>query len=319
MPRSPVRPGASTPFSRGPAPAPLAALENADSEIVIGVVSAVGTDQDAFQRLLERLLPRYGYAPRLVRLSEFLLNELRPRGRSIPREPEIQRVTSLMDAGTRARKEAARGDLLALYAIAQIHRKRQRRDPRLYRTAHVLRTLKHPDEVRTLRRVYGPGFVLIGLYATEEDRLSHLVNEKDVPRSAARALLARDQDEGDDLGQQTRRTFALSDAFVRMGGDGEIEKDVSRFLDLLFGFPYATPTQDEYSMFLAFSAALRSGDLSRQVGAVVTTSRGDVVASGANDDPAAGGGLYWPGPGDQRDHGKTVQWDPSRRSPGLRC
>lgn len=37
-----------------------------------------------------------------------------------------------------------------------------------------------------------------------------------------------------------------------------------------------------------------SSDLSRQVGAVVANRSGDVVASGANDAPAAGGGTYWP-------------------------
>jgi deoxycytidylate deaminase len=46
-------------------------------------------------------------------------------------------------------------------------------------------------------------------------------------------------------------------------------------------------------MFLAFSAALRSADLSRQVGAVVAVNQ-QIVGTGANDSPKAGGGLYWP-------------------------
>ena len=46
-------------------------------------------------------------------------------------------------------------------------------------------------------------------------------------------------------------------------------------------------------MYMAFSAALRSADLSRQVGAVVTKGN-QVLATGANDCPRAGGGLYWP-------------------------
>jgi deoxycytidylate deaminase len=54
-------------------------------------------------------------------------------------------------------------------------------------------------------------------------------------------------------------------------------------------------------MFLAFGAALRSGDLSRQVGAVLVSENGDVVGVGANDVARAGGGLYWPGNADQRD------------------
>ncbi len=54
-------------------------------------------------------------------------------------------------------------------------------------------------------------------------------------------------------------------------------------------------------MFLAYAASLRSADLSRQVGAVVVSAMGDIIATGANDVPAFGGGLYWPGPSDQRD------------------
>lgn len=55
-------------------------------------------------------------------------------------------------------------------------------------------------------------------------------------------------------------------------------------------------------MFLAYAASLRSADLSRQVGAVAVSARGEVIATGANDVPKHGGGLYWPGAADQRDH-----------------
>ncbi|MFO2375906.1 cytidine deaminase, partial [Pseudomonas aeruginosa] len=66
-----------------------------------------------------------------------------------------------------------------------------------------------------------------------------------------------------------------------------------RVIDILFGQPYVTPTFDEYAMFMAFSASLRSADLSRQVGAVLTRDEG-IISTGANDVPKAGGGLYWP-------------------------
>lgn len=46
-------------------------------------------------------------------------------------------------------------------------------------------------------------------------------------------------------------------------------------------------------MFMAFTASLRSADLSRQVGAVVARD-GEILANGSNDSPAAQGGLYWP-------------------------
>jgi deoxycytidylate deaminase len=54
-------------------------------------------------------------------------------------------------------------------------------------------------------------------------------------------------------------------------------------------------------MFLAFSAGLRSADLSRQVGAVIMSGAGDLIAVGTNEVPLAGGGLCWAGPHDHRD------------------
>ncbi len=46
-------------------------------------------------------------------------------------------------------------------------------------------------------------------------------------------------------------------------------------------------------MFHAFSASLRSADLSRQVGAVIA-KEDEIIAAGANECPKFGGGLYWP-------------------------
>jgi deoxycytidylate deaminase len=66
-------------------------------------------------------------------------------------------------------------------------------------------------------------------------------------------------------------------------------------------------------MFMAFTSGLRSGDLSRQVGAVVVSAEGDLISTGANDVPKAGGGLYWPTDEDQRDHVRGVDSNAERR------
>lgn len=71
---------------------------------------------------------------------------------------------------------------------------------------------------------------------------------------------------------------------------------IKRFIDLVMSHPFLPPTQEEHAMYLAYAASLRSADLSRQVGAVVLDRRGDVIATGANDVPSAGGGPYWPRP-----------------------
>jgi cytidine deaminase len=70
---------------------------------------------------------------------------------------------------------------------------------------------------------------------------------------------------------------------------------IRRFIDLLFGSNEVTPTHDEYGMYLAKSASLRSSDLSRQVGAAIFRTSGEVVTLGCNEVPKAGGGTYWSG------------------------
>lgn len=48
-------------------------------------------------------------------------------------------------------------------------------------------------------------------------------------------------------------------------------------------------------MFSAQAVALRSADMSRQVGAVIVGADGEVAAAGCNEVPKPGGGVYWTG------------------------
>jgi deoxycytidylate deaminase len=106
----------------------------------------------------------------------------------------------------------------------------------------------------------------------------------------------------------------MADVFVTLTGH-QYESGLHRFLGLVFGDPYATPTRDEHSMFLAYAASLRSGDLARQVGAAISCSFGDVIALGCNDVPAPGGGLYGEdhGEADARDDKRGIDSNDSRK------
>src|SRR5262249_17921907 len=114
-------------------------------------------------------------------------------------------------------------------------------------------------------------------------------------------LIVRDEEEtGTRFGQQVRETFHLADVFIHVKDASTVESAIRRFIQLIFGHPFHTPTPDELSMYLAKAVALRSADLSRQVGAIITGSDGSVLASGCNEVPKAGGGAYWCG--DENDH-----------------
>lgn len=166
----------------------------------------------------------------------------------------------------------------------------------------MLLTVKRPEEVSVLRRIYGPGFFLIGVYTPEDDRLKYVTDDNEIPEAQARKLIARDADEGLPYGQRTRSTFQLADVFLRLDGTNTLKNQAKRFVDLVFGHPYETPKREEQAMFLAHAASLRSADLSRHVGDVIVSKTGELLATGANDVPKYGGGAYWPGEGDQRDY-----------------
>lgn len=152
------------------------------------------------------------------------------------------------------------------------------------RHAWLISSLKNPAEVELLRRVYGSGFFLVGLSATESERRDLL--ERGMSSDDAGRLIARDTESENKHGQQTRKTFELADVWVRN------EDQLCRFLDLVFGDPFRTPTADEDGMALAYVSSLRSSDLSRQVGAAIVSRTGEVMATGRNEVPAPGGGQY---------------------------
>jgi deoxycytidylate deaminase len=121
----------------------------------------------------------------------------------------------------------------------------------------------------------------------------------------AKELVDRDEGEQASWGQQLRSTYHLADVFIQVRSDVEslerAGKDVDRYLDLLWGARIVTPNKDEYGMFLAHAASLRSADLSRQVGAAILDEQSNVLAVGTNEVPTYGGGQYWGTGEDHRD------------------
>lgn len=273
-----------------------------DCELVIGLVSPVGVNLEDVQNRLDSIFQQFRYTMNFIHLSkvaeEYADDQPEP-------SDELSRLDQTMHAGTRLREKYDRGDFYALLAIDAISAKRPESDNRttpLSRNVHVIRSLKHVDEVETLRQVYGGGFFLLGVSASIESRKHYLKELKGVPEDELDRVIARDDKEKLDLGQQTRDVFQMADAFVNTDDCERLSVQLGRIIDLLFSKPVVPPTYEEYAMFMAYAASLRSADLSRQVGAVIMNSHSDIVSTGANDVPRFGGGLYWPTEDDKRDY-----------------
>lgn len=285
-----------------------------DFEIVIGIVAPIGTDLEGLFPHLRRALRQFEYTSSMVRLSQLLTGDSEGhRASSVPLNGATGACIAerLMNAGDQIRTVYKSADALAALAIARIAHLRKEEGfaaDQSTRHAWILRTLKHEDEIELLKHVYGARFILIGAYQSEHLRSEKLLNDladelpgQDGLNEIAVRLLARDQlDSQTPYGQRVRNTYSMADYFVNL--DTGIEQEIDRLIGLLFGKAFVTPTRDEQAMFQAYATAFRSADSGRQVGAVVTTPEGDIIVTGTNEVPSAGGGNYWTDdPGDKRD------------------
>ncbi len=256
------------------------------SEIIIGIVSAVGTESSRVINPLKDRILQFGYHVEEIKISSLLT----PPSTNSSGTSEYSRIKGLMEVGDKLR-EATKNNAILSYGAAKCIK--EKRDERNTKRAYIINSLKHPEEVELLRKVYGQGFYLFGIHADPKRRLHYLINDKGLTQSEAVELTKIDEDENITHGQRTRDTYHLADFFINLGkNDDQVKNTLQRFLELILSHPYKNPTFDEFAMFMAFSSSVRSGDLSRQVGAVITKER-QIIATGANDSPKFGGGLYW--------------------------
>lgn len=294
-------------------------------ELFFALITPSGSDKKMVLAMLKSRLENSGYDVKVIKLSKSLdmLNKLTLEGyESDYKGDEFKRIGGLMTAGTDCRTKMKRGDALALLAIADVVKKRNEKytsnktDENKY-VAYLFDSLKHPDELETLRMVYGDALSAISVYTLRETRIRNYAklfagctgeSIAEEHRNKAEELVARDAKEQGEEGQneyglQIRKTFPLADLFVETTtGRPTVEKNIHRYIDTLLGYPYHTPSIDEYGMAMAVTSAVRSSDLSRQVGVSVVSKAGELITTGCNDVPKYGGGLYWPGQSDHRDY-----------------
>lgn len=261
--------------------------------MVLGIITTVGTDNENVIRYMREHLAKFSYKTEIINVSSEILTSFDKEAQEFG--SEYERIKHYMDLGNRVRRESGDATIVMKGVASHILCRRDSVDnpsPR-ERIAYIIKSIKHPEEADYLKQVYGDGFHLIGITNDIENRRKFLTEVKSMTLEQADELISRDSDDVDDLGQHTQDAFQNSDYFINVvDNTEEIKNCVFRLLDLLFGNPFITPTFDEYAMFMAYSASLRSADLSRQIGAVVTKNN-EILTSGVNDCPRFNGGLYW--------------------------
>jgi deoxycytidylate deaminase len=283
----------------------------AGPELIFGIAGPIGVDIIAICDSLRNALRAVRYDSEIIHLTAEMMIDVTLT--SSPQKPMAtdfySEVNFKIQYANEFCKEFVDAASLARVALRAISRRRETlsgdpKKPPTKSTAYIVRQLKRPDEITLLRRVYGKQFVLISAYGSAEKRAKLLEErlKRTLPPSTpnnevsckAGELIDKDTNEEDnDYGQRLRETFHLADVFIDGLSKHMMDDKLTRFIQAFFGRTDIAPSKEEYGMYAAKSASLRSSDLSRQVGAALFTSDGELITQGCNEVPKAFGGTYW--------------------------
>lgn len=105
------------------------------------------------------------------------------------------------------------------------------------RIAHIIDSLKHPDEASLLKTVYGSMFHLFAVTAPSETIETRLRYHAKMSKADMERVLERDEFEERFEGQKLRKTVELADYFI--GNDfsstDDLRDEITRYLDIILG------------------------------------------------------------------------------------
>lgn len=315
---------------RGSADAQEMVADQVANEIVFAVVGHVGSGNTMVAEalrdiLIDQLAGGERFAVSIIKARTVIEEGMKRLGKPISSTgaKRLSDVIIYQDAGDKLREKDHAA--IALGAVALVRKARARLRgivpepekpvvPDGKPRAYIIDSLRHPAEVGLLRRIYGDGFVLIGVVCEQEQRRKRISKKyEDAGNAAAERFMKRDAKAPQKHGQRVSDAFHLSDFFVdntatrtledgRANEEWKVTEDLERLVQLVTHAEIARPTTSESAMHAAAGAAMRSACLSRQVGAALVDADGNIISTGTNETPKAGGGVYGQGFDEGDDH-----------------
>ena len=279
-------------------------VENTHTEeLFFSICSPIGSlKENAIQKLKNQLESHYKYIVKIIKLSEFIETLADEKFAPLAGKTEIfSKYDYKIKMGNELRNKFT-SQILTELSIAEIHVERasslgenhlKDSDYKSRRYCYIFDSLKNEDELRLLRSVYTDNFYQIGIFSPLEERIENLIT-KGFSKQEAEEIIKIDEYQNFEEGQNVRGTFVESDFFLRISEESSkhLDQKIERYLNLIFESKVVTPTIEETSMFYAKSASNNSSCLSRQVGASIVDSQGNLLSTGWNAVPKFGGNLY---------------------------
>lgn len=282
-------------------------LVNTVNEIVIALIRPTGIVMENVRGCFEEAASHVGAKIEIIKMTSSIFEEKFAENVGKAEKPETGSPKYLeirkgMRKGNSLCQKFERADFFGLYAAKKINENRRKRHPTEGFTnykdkiIYVIDSVKRKQEAEVLRKIYGDSLFFVGINSPLEKRFLNLTKIKRMNDNEAQELILVDNDEnasgiiGSDgveekFQQNSSSVFQLADFFMQDVGDRD---PLTRFVAMLFSNPHESPTAEEFFMNIAFSASLRSRDLSRQVGAAIVSKEGDLLSIGRNDVPRFG-------------------------------
>lgn len=282
-------------------------------EVFFALIAPIGVNLNDAETALRAALKGVEYNCNSIRLTDVFKDVAHDY--DLDFQNEFERYQKFIKAGDKLRLDTQKNDIFALYGIQKLleYSSRDISDDIPTDVVHIFRQLKRPEEIRTLKQVFGRNILFISCYDSKENRINNLVKNllktqrgrsRTDLESEALKIMAIDEDERDhESGQRVLDCYQHADYVIDCQTKSSLSESAQRLVDIYFGNPFISPTKDEYCAYHANAASYRSLDLSRQVGAAIFTTDCEVVSMGCNEVPKAGGGTYWAGDcEDRRDY-----------------
>jgi len=311
-------------------------------EIFITLVAPRGINVDVITEELEKAVDNYGYDVKRINLLDIISsgesenldakrNIIDIEGTRLPKLRKI--IIEQLAFDDKSSIESIYHPYSSLI-IQKIQKIRQSTNKN---TVYIIDNVKHPKELEALKQVYKKAMYTVGITdsllgkvgikkqqfekegQSEElalqEAAKYILEDYNQPKEEV-IIKVEGEEQKFNMSNDVGKAYLLSDFFINLNSESFehkadpeklnilLRQSTERFIDLIFAAPTITPTKHEHSMFLAYTSALRSGDLSRQVGSTIVNDTYDVIAMGANEVPKSGGGQYW---ADERYIANTIE------------
>ncbi|WP_435988511.1 anti-phage dCTP deaminase [Sulfitobacter sp. SH24] len=305
-------------------------------ELFIAIVGPAGSGAGTAAKLLQAFFEDDGYSAVVIKASEIIREVSLAFELAVPPidgRKSVESITTMQNRGDDLRRGNYPGGkedhaAIARFLLRRVSTERARmqgRDassagdvaPDGQKRVYIIDSLRHPAEANLLRQVYQDSFALIGVVCDphvrekriRENFFDRAERGSDMSKQLVKSFLERDEDAPEKFGQHVSDTFHEADFFVDNSQDGNetltitgMNDHLKRFVSLISQKSIVRPSISETAMHHARSAQMRSACLSRQVGAALVDRNGNIVATGTNEVPKAGGGVYGEGFDQEHSH-----------------